>query len=109
MQFPINSIASGQRSRKGAGFNHYRQWTILHICSISPGGEDATATEAEPPTFWSDALSYQAPASLLPAAAIGGSARTEIGIDVSEETWAEVNLVCLLGGPFMIRKRDPRL
>lgn len=36
-----------------------------------PGGEDATATEAEPPTFWSDALSYQAPASLLPAAAIG--------------------------------------
>ena len=104
--FPTNPLTPGPRPRKGAGLlpvttGHGREYLLYFLGekSITPN-TNPTTTEPHPnptntntpPTFWSDAFSYQVPAQFTTAASIKDATRSAIGIGTGEGTWAEVKV-----------------
>lgn len=105
LSFPTNPLTPGPRPRKGAGLipvttGNGREY-LLYIFGerASPPTDPQEATPSdEDPVFWSDMWSYQVPAQNLTAAGIKDSARTAMGIDTGEGSWAEVGVVTVTEG-----------
>lgn len=98
ISFPTNPIVPGPRPRKGAGFlpittGNGRSY-ILYFLGERASADRVPAASvpqgAEHPTFWSDAFSYQPPASFPSPANVKDSTRSKLGISNGEGTWAEV-------------------
>lgn len=96
--FPTNPIAPGPRPRKGAGLlpittGNGRAYLFYFLGEKVSTSVDATSQEDKAPIFWSDAFSYQPPASVPSAAGIKDSTRSTLGISTGEGTWAEVKVI----------------
>lgn len=96
--FPTNPIAPGPRPRKGAGLlplttGNGRAYLLYFLGEKSRTKAGATSQDGEAPIFWSDAFSYQPPASVPSPAGVKDSTRSTLGISTGEGTWAEVNVI----------------
>lgn len=96
--FPTNPIAPGPRPRKGAGLipittGNGRAYLLYFLGEKVFTSSVASSQEGEAPIFWSDAFSYQPPASVPSPAGVKDSTRSTLGIDTGEGTWAEVKVI----------------
>lgn len=96
--FPTNPIAPGPRPRKGAGLlpittGNGRAYLLYFLGEKISISADAKSQAGEAPIFWSDAFSYQPPASVPSPAGVKDSTRSTLGIGTGEGTWAEVKVI----------------
>lgn len=96
--FPTNPIVPGPRPRKGAGLlpittGNGRAYLLYFLGEKVSTSLDVTSQEVEAPVFWSDAFSYQPPASVPSPAGVKDSTRSTLGISTGEGTWAEVKVI----------------
>lgn len=98
ISFPTNPIAPGPRPRKGAGLlpittGNGRAYLLYFLGERVSTSANATSQEDEAPIFWSDAFSYQPPATVVSPAGVKDSTRSTLGIGTGEGTWAEVKVI----------------
>lgn len=96
--FPTNPIVPGPRPRKGAGLlpintGNGRSYLLYFLGEKASTSSKPTSQETTTPIFWSDAFSYQPPASAPSLAGVKDSTRSTLGISTGEGTWAEVKVV----------------
>ncbi|MCJ1428059.1 hypothetical protein MMC29_005966 [Sticta canariensis] len=96
--FPTNPIAPGPRPRQGAGLlpittGNGRVYLLYFLGEKLSTLADTTSQEDEAPIFWSDAFSYQLPASVVSPAGVKDSTRSTLGVDTGGGTWAEVKVI----------------
>ena len=96
--FPTNPIAPGPRRRKGAGLlpistGNGRSYLLYFLGEKASTSSEPASQETTTPTFWSDAFSYQPPASAPSPAGVKDSTRSTLGVSTGEGTWAEVKVI----------------
>lgn len=96
--FPTNPIAPGPRPRKGAGLlpittGNGRFYLFYFLGEQISTSSEPTSQENQSPSFWSDAFSYQPPATAPSPAGVKDSTRSTLGISTGEGTWAEVKVI----------------
>lgn len=98
VSFPSNPIAPGPRPRQGAGLlpittGNGRGYLLYFFGEKLSTSASTTSQEDEAPIFWSDAFSYQLPASVVSPAGVKDSTRSTLGVDTGGGTWAEVKVI----------------
>ena len=89
--FPTNPLSPGPRPRTGAGLLSFTTGNGRNYLLYFFGQKDSTVEDK--PEFWSDAYTYQPPASFPSPARTKDQTRGTLGIESGENTWAEVKVV----------------
>lgn len=98
LPFPTNPLIPGPRPRKGAGLlpittGNGRSYLLYFLGEKASPKAASSESETPPRTFWSDAFSYQTPASSPSPAGSKDATRATLGFETGEDTWAEVKVV----------------
>ena len=93
LPFPANPLAPGPRARKGSGLTPITTGNGRYYLLYFMGEKAPSCASAEEPEFWSDAWTYQIPATSITASGIKDKTRSLMGIATGEGTWAEVKVI----------------